>query len=71
MQTYRVVGVVLALIDVDALRDYMEDEYGTAMMSGMWPALGDLGAVSSMDGRELCELAEQQGIDLEQFVVDE
>lgn len=61
----------MALIDVDALRDYMEDDYGTAMMSGMWPALGDLGAVSSMGGEELCEFAESQGVDLERFVVDE
>lgn len=61
----------MALIDIDALRDYMEDEYGTAMMSGMWPAVGDLGTVSSMDGQELCELAEREGVDLEQFVVGE
>ena len=61
----------MATIDVDALRDYMEDEYGTAMMSGMWPALGDLGAVSSMDGQELCELAEREGVDLRKFVVNE
>ena len=61
----------MALIDVDALRDYMEDEYGTAMMSGLWPAVGDLGAVSSMSGEELCELAEREGVDLERFVVGE
>ena len=61
----------MALIDVDALRDYMEDNYGTAMMSGMWLALGDLGAVSSMSGQELCELAEREGVDLKRFVVEE
>lgn len=61
----------MATVDVDALRDYMEDYYGTAMMSGMWPALGDLGAVSSMDGQELCELAERQGVDLRRFAIDD
>ncbi len=61
----------MATIDVDALRDYMQDYYGTAMMSGMWPALGDLGAVSSMSGEELCQLAEREGVDLRRFVVGE
>lgn len=61
----------MATIDVDALRDYMQDYYGTAMMSGMRPALGDLGAVSSMSGEELCQLAEREGVDLRRFVVGE
>lgn len=61
----------MSTIDVDALRDYMQDYYGIAMMSGMWPALGDLGAVSSMSGEELCQLAEREGVDLRRFVVGE
>ena len=28
----------MATIDVDALRDYMEDYYGTAMLNGFAPA---------------------------------
>ncbi|MEC4183408.1 hypothetical protein VJ918_01140 [Adlercreutzia sp. R21] len=33
----------MATIDVDALREYLRDYYGTAMMSGLWPAVADLG----------------------------
>lgn len=61
----------MATIDVDALREYLRDYYGAAMMSGLWPAVVDLGAVDSMDGYELCERAEALGIDLRQFVVGE
>lgn len=64
----------MATIDVDALREYLRDYYGTAMMSGLWPAAVDLGAVDAMDamdGYELCEHAEALGVDLRQFVVGE
>ena len=61
----------MATIDVDALREYLHDYYGTAMMGGLWPAAVDLGAVDAMDGYELCELAERLGVDLRQFVVGE
>lgn len=61
----------MATIDVDALRDYMEDYYGTAMFNGFPPALMDLADVSSMSPYELCEKAEEEGIDLRRFVVEE
>ncbi len=61
----------MAAIDVDALREYLRDYYGTAMMSGLWPAVADLGEVDSLDGHELCELAEEMGIDLRKFVMGE
>lgn len=61
----------MALIDVDALRDHMEDYTGTAMMSGFPAALLDLADIDSMSGEELCEKAEQMGIDLEDFVVND
>ena len=54
----------MATIDVDALREYLRDYYGTAMMGGLWPAVADLGEVDALDGRELCERAEGLGIDL-------
>lgn len=60
----------MATIDVDELRDYLRDYYGTAMMAGLWPALGDLGQIDALDGYELCELAEREGVDLQQFVVE-
>lgn len=59
----------MATIDVDALRAYLEDYYGTALMAGLWPALGDLGSLDALSGHELCELAEREGVDLQQFVV--
>lgn len=61
----------MATIDVDALREYLRDYYGTAMMSGLWPALADLGEVDALSGYELCERAEELGIDLRQFAVGE
>ena len=61
----------MATIDIDALRVYMEDYFGTAMMSGFPVALLDLADLDSLDGWELCELAEGQGIDLRKFQVDE
>lgn len=59
----------MATIDVDALRGYLRDYYGTAMMSGLWPAAADLGEVDALGGYELCEHAEALGVDLRQFVV--
>ena len=59
----------MAAIDVDALREYMRDYCGTAMFSGFPAALLDLSDIDSMDPHELCEKAEEMGIDLQRFVV--
>lgn len=59
----------MATIDVDELREYMRDYYGTAMMSGFPAAVLDLADVDSMSGEELCELAEDNGIDLRKFEI--
>ena len=61
----------MAAIDVDALREYLRDYDGTAMLAGFWPAVADLGELDALDGRELCERAEELGIDLRRFVVGE
>lgn len=62
----------MATIDVDALREYLRDYYGTAMMGGLWPAVADLGEVDALDGlRALRACAEGLGIDLRKFVVGE
>ena len=53
----------MAKIDTDKLRDYLEDYCGTA-------ALLDVRDIENMDGYELCEKAEDLGIDLERFRVD-
>ncbi len=61
----------MALINVDALRDYMMDYCGTAMFSGFPAALLDVADIESMSGEELCRKAERMGIDLRRFVVEE
>lgn len=62
---------LLATIDVDALRDYLRDYYGTAMMGGFPAAVLDLADVDSLDGYALCQLAEREGVDLRRFEVGE
>lgn len=60
----------MAKIDTDKLRDYLEDYCGMAAFSGFPAALLDVGDIENMDGYELCEKAEDLGIDLERFRVD-
>ena len=60
----------MAEIDADELRDYLEDYCGTAASSGFPAALLDVAVVEGMDGYELCEKAEDLGIDLERFRID-
>lgn len=54
-------------IDVDALRDYLLDYCGTAMFSGFPAAMLDVADIRSMSAYELCEKAEELGIDLRRF----
>lgn len=61
----------IAEIDTDELRDYLEDYCGTAAFSGFLAALLDVADIDGMDGYELCEKAEDLGIDLERFTVDD
>ena len=64
-------GWAMATIDVDALREYMEDYCGTAMFGGFPAAVLDLAQVESMDGYELCQKAESMGIDRRRLQVNE
>ena len=59
----------MATIDVDALRDYLIDYCGAAMMSGFPAALLDVVDIERMDGLSLCREAERLGIDLTRFQV--
>lgn len=59
----------MATIDVDALRDYLLDYYGTAAFSGFPAAILDVMNIEDMDGYELCRRAEELGVDLERFTV--
>ena len=60
----------MALIDVDALREYLQDYYGTAMFNGFSPALLDLADIERISDEVLCEKAEEMGIDLRRFEAD-
>ena len=60
----------VAEIDVDALRSYLLDYCGSAMMSGFPAALLDVVDVERATGEELCRMAERMGIDLRRFAVD-
>ena len=59
----------MALIDVDALRDYLLDYCGTAMFGGFPAALLDVADIERMSGEELCRKAEELGVDLRPFVI--
>lgn len=56
-------------IDITMLRDYLKDYYGPAMFSGFPAAIMDLADLDSLDGVELCEKAEEMGVDLRKFEV--
>ena len=61
----------MALIDAKALREYMQDYYGTAAFNGFPFAMGDMIALDQLSNEELCKKAEEMGIDLSKFVIDE
>ena len=57
----------MATIDVDALRSYLLDYCGSAMMGGFPGALVDVADVERASGEELCRIAERLGVDLRRF----
>ena len=59
----------MALIDVDAVRDYLLDYCGTAMFGGFPAALLDVADIERISGEELCRKAEELGVDLRRFVI--
>ena len=59
----------MATIDVDALRAYLLDYCGTAMMSGFPAAVLDVVDIERADGHELCRIAERLGVDLRRFAL--
>ena len=54
-------------VDVDRLREYVLDEYGGAAFNGFPAAVIDAWEIENMDGYELCQKAEDLGIDLRRF----
>ena len=59
----------MATIDVEKLRAYLLDYCGTAMFGGFPAALLDVAEIERASGEQLCEKAEQLGIDLRKFTV--
>ena len=56
-------------VDVDALRDYMDDYAGSAAFSGFPAAMLDVIDNDSLGAQALCRKAERMGIDLRDFAV--
>lgn len=56
-------------IDIDALRDCLMDYCGSAIFSGFPAAIIGVTEIESADGYELCQIAEQLGVNLRQFEV--
>ena len=59
------------MINVDDLRDYLKDYCGTAMFSGFSSAILDVADIERMSGEELCRKAEELGVDLRRFVIED
>lgn len=58
------------LIDVDALRKYLLDLCGTAALGGFAPALVGVAEVEGASPEGLLRIAENMGVDLEQFSLE-
>ena len=54
-------------VDVERLRQYMLDEFGSAAFIGFPAAVMDAWEIEQMDGYELCRKAENLGVDLRKF----
>jgi len=56
-------------IDIEALRDYMRDYYGTAIFAGMPAAVIDVTKVERASAEELVAIAIKEHVDLTKFSV--
>ena len=54
-------------IDVERLRDYLINYYGTAIFAGMPLAIGDVAKVQHATPEELVMIAQKEHIDLSLF----
>lgn len=59
----------MALIDVNALREYLTDYCGTAAFNGFPAAILDTWDIESASEKELCQKAEELKVDLSRFIV--
>ena len=56
-------------VDVDRLRGYMLNEYGTAAFNELPAAVMVAWEIEGMSGEELCREVERRGIDLRDFQI--
>lgn len=61
----------MALIDIDKLRECMLDYVGTAAFGEFPAAIIDAIDIQNMDPKTLCKKAENLGIDLNKFKIDD
>lgn len=54
-------------LDISKLRNDLEDYYGTAMFSGMPMAVVELTQAQTASPRELVDMAQQAGFDLDRY----
>ncbi len=58
-------------IDIERLRKYLRNHFGTAMISGFGMAVIELGEVEDASEEELINIATKNGIDLNRFIENE
>ena len=56
-------------INVDELREYLIDYYGSAIFSGLPMAVFDLSVIQNASQEELIRIAQKENIDLQKFIL--
>lgn len=59
------------IVDIEALRDYLKNYYGTAVFAGMPMALIDVAKIERASYQELIEIAKREHIDFSLFEISE
>ena len=62
---------VMAAIDLDALKQYIFDYYGSAAFSGFPVAIVDYSDIELLDDERLINIANNLGIDIRKFLIVE
>ena len=58
-------------VDIEKLRDDLIDYYGTAFCSGFGAAVIEIGEIENASPGRLVQIAEQSGIDLSNYEIDD
>ena len=59
------------IVDIDRLRRDLLNYYGTAMSSGLEMAIINLSEVETASPRRIKEIAEEAGIDLSDYIIED